>query len=412
MNKCLIINHQNFSNVGGIEKYLYLYAKFCITNGIRVIWLCHKTPLVASSFKDLFLGEKIERVYVKSRGFSWFSYDSINLSHDESYLIFNCSPLAMCISEDIMRRYPDNCFFPVYALPNTTGDAYFLERNFHLKPVKKWAFNQMKKMTERWDSYHSQLFFNAKQAEALSQNYNITIASVPDKKLSAALPLEPFDAELLENRAKCRNEFKIVTAGRFDFPHKGYMLGLIQAYGELKSKYPFLRLQIIGYGPCEKQVLSEISKLPETARKGIELTGEVSPDRLTDYYKVASLNIGVAGSVSMGARVALLSLMARNFCSEGCEVYGFYSKDPSLTVSCEPGLPVVPFIERVIRMSDEEYIQASIDCYRQFEKNFMFRPLYLFELAEQSNFIFSNEEIAVMKLIKRMITVNRHIKVF
>ena len=108
-----------------------------------------------------------------------------------------------------------------------------------------------------------------------------------------------------------RECFNIVSISRFDFPHKGYLLGLIRAYGRLKEKYPQVALCIIGYGPGKPLVEKEIKRLNKKAQQDLSLLGEVDSADFPKVLKEMHLNISVAGSVGVGARNGVLSIPAR-----------------------------------------------------------------------------------------------------
>lgn len=411
----LIINHQNFSNIGGIEKWLYYLTKFCIDNHIRVIWLCEKGLLIHEAFKDIMMGEQVERVYVSSRKFHWFSLDRINLRDNERYVIFCANPIRMCAAQDIMLKYKDYDFFPIYVVPDTTGNSYFLERFFKRDMLNKTVLYLMRKMMLRWEGAQSIRFFNRNQAKSLENNYKIEICDIGDKLLKSVIQLKGLDEERILSRSRNTNPFIISTVGRFDFPHKGYMLGLVRSFGRLKQDYPHIELHIAGYGPHEELLRKEIGCLPDNAKNSVVLHGPINPESLDDFYKSAHINVSVAGAATGGARVGTLTLVARNYCDSECEVYGFYQDSYNKTTSTERGLPLEPFLRKVLEMSDCEYVdycRKGYDSYANRRTSTSYNPLYIFESTENLFFEPFYREVRLMKLLKRMISINNHISIF
>lgn len=398
-------------NVGGIENYIYELSTYLTENSGRVIWLCYEKPEIADSFKPLMLSNKIERVPIKGTGIRWFSYEKFKVDSDEQVLILSFNPLNMAIAEKICKDYgnPKN-ITPLYLVANTTGNTYFLERNFGI--CKRYVFERMKQILLRWEKEGLIRFFAPLHINYLQNNYAITISNSDDKILRNVYGFPPFNASIAERRFE-KKDFTIITVGRFDFPHKAYILGLVKSFGRLKSKYPQLKLTIIGYGPDKPVLINAISNLPKEFQQDVTLVGEVAPYKLKDYYDESSLNISVAGAVGQGAKHGLLSIPARNFCESECEVYGFLPESKDMTTSLKPGEIVDPFIEYVINMSKEEYVKYSYDSYLAIKNRDVdsVDPLYLFKsLTLVENPIHSQADICFLKRLSYIIRIINRIK--
>lgn len=408
--RALIVNHLGFSNVGGIEIYLYSLIKFCIRSGIRVIWLCHSKPIVCKSFKDVLLGDDVEKVFVKSLKWYWFRYDSIPLKKDERYVIFTCTPQGMCASQDIMIKYSDYDIFPIYAMANTTGEFYFLERYFKRVKLNWIVYHLMRDMIGRWEASNAVRFFDISHADALEMNYKIEIKNKSEKVLRGIVEYAVPDFDVVGKRFKNDGKFVILTVGRMCFPHKGYMLGLVRTFGKLKKKYPQIQLHIIGDGQERYLLEEEIDKQPADIKDAIKMIGEVSPNELPDFYHNADLNISVAGAAALGAAAGALTLVAQNFCEGECKVYGFYDDCPEKVTSTEIGEDVAPFIVKTLEMSDEAYMNRCKRGYEVFEKYIDINPVYLFDTTKDLSFKPYRSEIRKMKMLKRIIKANRYLK--
>lgn len=138
-------------------------------------------------------------------------------------------------------------------------------------------------------------------------------------------------------------------------------------------------------------------------QSSIELIGEVSPIALGDYYKKADLNVSVAAAASGGAREGTLTLVGRNFCGDVCEVYGFYDECSNMTTSLIPGNNVEPYIEDVLSMEEDDYVNKCLAGFSVFKKAKKPNPDYLFETCEIIDLNVSNKEIRQMKIIKNLI---------
>ena len=360
MSYTLIINHTSMINVGGIEKYLFQLVKYLRDNNHRVIWLCDRPPRVAKSFESVFLNSNVERYDVCTHGMIWYRVPQIKFSEDEIVVMMSFEPIEMAQAELFCHKYKSYHIFPLYFVPDTTGSQYYLERNFR-GTIKGIVWKKLQVILERWEQENAIRFFSITQVKPLEENYEIHILDVSKKILKPVLAVGKLDYELVKRKAENRNRFILITVGRFDFPHKGYMLGLVRAYGRLKKIYKGLELRIVGFGKDEAVLKAEIEKLDDKQSADIKLLGEASPDEISNYMKEAHLNISVAGAVGDGARNGVLSIPARNYCIGECEVYGYLPDSRLKSTSLEKGILVDDFIEEVILMSNEEYIQKCID---------------------------------------------------
>lgn len=408
-NKVLIINHWYMSNVGGIEAYVSDLVRYSCEQNIRVIWLYKGKGTVGKSFQDVLCSEKVEKYNINS--LFRFGHD-FGFKYNDEIVIISFYPIAMGVAEKFIYKFSgDARITPFYVVANTTGNYYYIERYFSfLKPL---IYKSMKRMMERWEKGNNIRFCAPLHIDYLEKNYNLRISQREAKVLKEVYEFPILDIENLKKRSD-RNIFNLITIGRFDFPHKGYILGLIRAYGRLKSKYSKLKLNIIGYGAGEQAVRKEINDLPEAYRKDIALLGEVPPHNLIKYLCDSHLNISVAGAVSQGAKYGVLSIPARNFCDGECEVYGFLPESASKTVSLETGNLVDPYIEAVINMSRSEYIDKSIASYEAIKSRSTetAEPMYFFNTLKLCNkkFECSLMEIRLLSIFSLLLRIKIRLK--
>lgn len=401
----LVINYGNL-NIGGIEKYLFELSKYLTDNGDRVIWLRDPVLKIADSYRDLFLGNAVERVVTDTSKFNWFDHDELLFSKEEDIVVLSFDPMSMARALQLALEYREFHITPYYVVPNTTGNLYYLERYFNGKKRKRIQ-RKLAGFLSRWEHMGLVRFFNKLQIQSLENNYEIKITQGESKILRGVYGITDLNQDNLSKRSK-RVDFTIGTLGRFDYPHKGYMLGLVRAYGRLKEKYPDIRLKIGGYGPGETLLKKEIEKLPLSFQEDIKLTGPVSPKEMDQFYSEVHLNISVAGAVWEGVKRGVLSIPARNYCEGACEVYGFLPDSGSKTTSLETGEPVEPYIEHVLTCSEDEYIRLSKEAYDDYRKLSKPWPMYFFDTKPSSEVEIDFEEIRYMKKLMRDVRVKQY----
>ena len=101
-----------------------------------------------------------------------------------------------------------------------------------------------------------------------------------------------------------KNEFVILSVGRLE-KIKGHKY-LVEAFAEIKKKIPGARLTLIGNGSERKNLEAQAVSLG--VRGDIEFQGELSHDKLPEYYSRA--DIFVMPSIQEGFGIAIIEAMA------------------------------------------------------------------------------------------------------
>jgi len=382
--KCtLIINYAGLQ-VGGIETYLAKLMLYSVGKQYRVIWLTTPKCVETAFFKEVSLSPNIEKVYVQ-KGRHWFVHSGVRLAAEENVTMISCEPLDFMMAESLRGATCVHTFFHYLILPHYTGNAYYPERFLGSGRLKAVCWGFMRTLVKKWNDEDCIRAFSLKHLEAYEKNYAIEIADKNSKVLPSIKMMDVFEEEYFNKKAAERSEkFTIVTCSRFDFPHKGYLLGLLDCYAELKSKYSQLRLIIIGYGDGEKQLREKISTLPSCARKDIVLTGALLPEEVKVQFREGHLNIGLAGALLDGAACGLPSLLVRHY-SWSCETYGFISDIEGTFLREDEGQSIGSFIEQMLTSDKEKYIDQCLADYQCVHNRRKYDPEYLFKQKNKSS---------------------------
>ena len=367
----VVIFIQEDLGVGGIETYTYKSLKQLSARGIKGILLCGKLGYIAEAFQDIYNDPNI---------FIWKEKLQIDKLKQ---MIENCEDAQITLISFFMNGYVladefkqkcDWCRVETFLFVNHYTDYINIPETAFRMPIRRIVKKRFENIFFRMNENDNIRYFDNRHIEVMQDNYNYHINKNREELWVPSVSIiKQFDKNRVE-KIYDRSEFKILAPLRFDFPHKGFIIGLIKTYGELKEEYPNLQLIIVGSGNDEAQVIKAIQELPESAQKDISLNASCSPEKLNEYYLDASLNIGVAGCFSVGAALGVLSLPARNYCMD-CETYGFPPDSIPLSVSTEPGYPIKEYIIRVLNMSKQEYVQRSRDCYDAFSDEQNVEPI-------------------------------------
>lgn len=358
-NKVFLFIYEHLK-LGGIEKNIIEQITTYSGMGIRIIWLRYgdKNDIYEPWIKIL-SDNNVEIIDVDIKTNSLIILPKISFKNDEIIYATCYEPIDF-LRLELVSKYYKNIFNMFYVVPHFEGVTNYLEDRFYFKNIKLQVRNDLSFIYDKWYENGNILFFNVKHQQEMNKRYKISCFD-KNKINKSALAKKEFNMELAIKRAK-REEFRIITCGRFEFPHKGYMIGLIDSFVKLKPKYPFLKLDIIGYGIHEEYLKKYINNVDSNFREDITLIGKVSPEELTKYFNNSHLNVSVAGALTEGAYSGLVSIAARHYCDK-CEVYGWLNKKSINMLDSRPGISVESYIEDLINMDDENYIKLCLESY-------------------------------------------------
>ena len=351
-------------HVGGVELYLIRTIRKLQKNGNRIVWLTPPDSTIDETLVETLTDRTVERIDITLNDFNQISQLPLEFADNEKVAALAFNIITFMQLEMLKKKYHsakiDNFFWVSHF------QDLFIEELL-IKPLQPAAKKFMGKIISSMEQNNNIIYANKSHLDAFVSRYNLQIEHPEKKMVKFNKEIIPFSEEIALKRSM-RYEFNIITIGRFDFPHKGYIVGLISEYGKLKSKYEHLKLTIIGYGKDEDQVILELNKLTPAAKRDVHLAGKVSYDDLQGYFENAHLNIGVAGTISDGALTGLISIPVRHY-SEKCEGYGYLPESKFNTVSNHPGIPIEHFIEEVILMNQEKYLDLSRKAYDAYANN-------------------------------------------
>lgn len=349
--KNILVFSYSDMRLGGIQKILYGYIQSFQDRGDRVIWVAPEKPEIDQGFRGRV---NRERMMICGLAQAQAYLTDFCGKQDATVVILSFRPsdyLKMVRLELSLAAYDVRNYL---AVAHYKGGHLFLEENYRGNQRER-AFGEAKAFYACLLKNGSLMFCSPKQAEVFEEHYRL----VPEDRDAVVLPVpvirdRPEDADI-QNRV---GKDHIISVCRFSFPHKGYVLGLIRAYGVLKERYPRLRLTLVGFGDGTEQVHREIRELKERARQDVRVIPGVPLDQLPAYFAEASVAVGLAGAASASASDSLVTLVARHYC-EDCETYGSYADCWEKVLSEEPGRAIIPELERVLNLDEEEYLEES-----------------------------------------------------
>lgn len=359
-NKTLLFIYKNM-NIGGIETYLIRLIRQLKRTGNRILWLVPADRYIDDGFKNDLLDGYVEIIEINIKRLNWIKHSNIKFSTDEEVIALAFDPVDYLRLETIKKKYKEIRIDSFFWVPHFCGKDYFIEEQA-IRPLQSIVRKGIGKIIKDMEKNGNIFYVNKSHLEAFASRYKYKVENEKDKLIKwSTAEILPYDDQLALIRSY-RDEFNIITVGRFEFPHKAYTLGLIKAYGELKEKYSQLKLTIIGFGIEENKVVEQINRLSPDAQEDVNFVGKVPYDDLRRYFENAHLNIGVASTIVDGSVTGLISIPVRHY-SETCEGYGYLPDVKEKITSNEPGIPIEFFIEEVITMNQQKYQDYSKKAY-------------------------------------------------
>ena len=325
----------------------------CFENTDREIILTNRSRQINEGFADVFSNPLVTILdFDEEYNWDYSRFDRVK------YYVFTVEGIAKAFEFKYHSNQLNVDLF--YCVPNFRGTDYYYDDSFG-SWVNKIVNHRLSVIFAHLNEAGQIRYFSKSHYDVMQSRYHYLSKEYSEVAVPVVESAPPFDEE---NRRKIvhRKEFRIISVSRFDFPHKGYIIGLIDAFERIKRKYPDVTLHLVGSGHSMPEIRRRVSLLDESSRLSVSYVGETNYNDLPSLFHQANLNISLSGCCTMGAKCGVLSIPARHF-SYSCEVYGFLPDSISMITSEEEGAPVDPYIEQVINMPEDEYIARCKKSY-------------------------------------------------
>lgn len=152
--------------------------------------------------------------------------------------------------------------------------------------------------------------------------------------------------------------FNVLAIARFEFPFKGYVLGLINSFAQLSLKYPSSSLTIIGHGKGKIEVDNLLGSLEQTIASKIFVLGEVPYHKINDYVSGCDVYVGMGTTVLDAANNNKITITAVAYQMKNLAVGFFHENYETVGEILVPDVKYPTFdelLETVLTAPDDEF---------------------------------------------------------
>lgn len=362
----VIFTYTNFI-LGGAETLILRMSEWFMNNNTKVYIICN-------SIDDLLKNEYEEKnlkIYISNK-----KKDILSLIFkkelDKKIIVVNFFFEEYLNCEQLRKKHQFYNFFYVVH-PHRTIVGKKLPN--HISNVCKRIY---KKMFIQMYEKENIIYMDEECIKIMEDYYSLNLPKA--YKNIVRLPIKVQDVKTPSKNKK----FNILTISRFDFPFKGYILGLIEDFAFLAKQNPEIILTIIGDGKDKDKVIKKIEELDKNIQKKIYLIGNVPYSELNTSFASASVYIGMGTTLLDASNMKLpvipvLGYTYQNFSS------GFFYKMPNFLGTDfnnynSIAIKSLDLIKDIISMDNNQYQNLCEKNYKEFCKVYnidKIMPLFL-----------------------------------
>lgn len=206
------------------------------------------------------------------------------------------------------------------------GDIFGLQNSF-AKKIKKWTLDNVDILT---------VVSNAIKDEVKKLNVR---EDLPIKIIPMGVDTELFNPNKYDPKIKEKYDIKgpfLLFVGRL--AEKKGVRYLIEAMPEVIQRYPEAKLLIVGFGPLEDELKTQVKNL--NLEKNIIFTGAISNNELPKYYATADIFIGPSIVTKSGDAEGFGLVFAEALMSKTCVISSDLKAISDIVKNKETGIQV------------------------------------------------------------------------
>jgi len=183
-----------------------------------------------------------------------------------------------------------------------------------------------------------------------------------NKKLDSSIFPLPFsfgiNVAIQEHNSSPPEILRMGTMSRYEFPFKGYILGLIDFFSVFTSQVNS-ELVICGFGESRQQIIDKIDSMPIAVKNKIKLLDTVQYSQLNEFFNQLDVFFGMGTTLIDATKYNVIAIPVvphtYDFISDG-----FFSSHPDvLLADKEKAVDINTLLLEVKGYSDQEYLDHA-----------------------------------------------------
>lgn len=269
--------------VGGTETLILRLLKWYSEHGLRVILLTIEPIVDNALLQDINEIERLECYVIDNKTSEFVNKENLRLELSESEIVYvNTQFFPEFFKCFVLLNFKYKCQFKFSIYIVHYYSAY-------MSRVLALSFGKilMKRLIDT-----NKIFFMDEETARYSLSF-YKLASL-NSYVTLRLPIQIHE---FEHFVRKNEKFNILAIARYEFPFKGYLLGLIEAFKKIKAVRDDVSLTIIGYGEGELKLRQKILELPSEIKSDVTLVGKVQYSCLQEYINRSNVYVGMGTTI-------------------------------------------------------------------------------------------------------------------
>jgi len=375
-------------NMGGTETLIMRLLKWYKNNGFRTIILTLEEIISESILEDL-NEVKLECYVLNStnKEFESFEFGKLQFQSTENPLLltFFLPEFFKCFELLTKSKYKCNFRFTIYIVhPYSTfisNSIRFLGKTLmHIFLTKNMLVFMDEICLEATVDFY----------KLYKSKYNFYIYRLP-----IFIKGSDLKCKMLKNEM-----FNILSISRFEFPFKGYVIGLINTFVELFKTNNNLSLTIIGYGIGKIEVDKALHEIPLDIRSNIFILDQVPYSLIDNYIEKCDIYVGMGTTLLDAANHNKIGIIAVSYQMDA-NSNGFFHNNFSVLGDLFDDTIIYPhfkeMISDIVNLNNEEFSKLSLESKKTLVDNYNI-DLIAPKLFEHTKSNFNKFESSILKL--------------
>ncbi len=354
----MIIINDTFELKGGSQTLMIRICKWLVNHNEEIIYLCNRDDNKNAIEQIETIGGRVYNVGGDriNNLIIFFKNNTINTN---KLLVINYS-INYYIEIEIVKKELslefDNIVYCI--IPDTFEKGRGISNSFLRNILRKPYKSILEKMNR-----NNAVVMMDEVCEERTEKWNNTKLNPDTPLIRLPITFEPnesFETDI----AKGYNSRNILTASRADFPFKGYLLGLVKDFEEIKKSHSDVKLTIIASGKDEDQLKFQINQLPEEIKADVNLISWIAYEDLLTMIRSCYVFVGMSSTLLDAAKLYKICVPSKGY-TEKNFANSFFDEDPRyLYASDDCTKPAIRLIIECLDWDFEYYRERSLSHYR------------------------------------------------